>query len=214
MLQPTRATVKLVENWSLRGEGRTGTTPIRRYSNWMMMHPYVSMHVRWGDKCIKEAKCLSAKQYVKAANALRSKFGVRRLVLSSEDPKAILDIPPMLGPGWEILWSTGERLGQQLHHNLPAFNKTASIAVARDVSAQSIVNFYVSAAADYIICTASSNWCRIIVRMACALRGQCPRTVFMDAWTLDFTMGGNTAMKEQAFQTVSQLLSGEAKAAD
>ena len=38
------------------------------------------------------------------------------------------------------------------------------------------------------MCTASSNWCRIVVKLGCALQGRCPRAVFMDEWDWDLTM--------------------------
>ena len=76
---------------------------------------------------------------------------------------------------------------------------------ALNVSSQSVVNLLVSAAADYIVCTASSNWCRVVVKLGCALQGRCPRAVFMDEWEWDFTMQGRTAMREPSFRSFSQI---------
>ena len=93
-----RVAVFLDAEW-VRGRGRTGNKPARRrrYRSWEELHPYVSMHVRWGDKCWKEATCRGARDYAKAAESLRRQFGVSRLALSSEDPEAISLIPEALG---------------------------------------------------------------------------------------------------------------------
>ena len=98
-LQPAPFTLAMLDAEWVRGRGRTGNKPARRrrYRSWEELHPYVSMHVRWGDKCWKEATCRSARDYAKAAESLRRQFGVSRLALSSEDPEAISLIPEALG---------------------------------------------------------------------------------------------------------------------
>ena len=225
-LQPKVSTLQLLDDAWLRGERRTGNRRalLKNFSTWPEMHPYVSMHVRWGDKCWKESKCRGVEDYVRAAQQLRQEFGVTRLVLSSEDPKATERIPAALGESWEVYWTEGVRFGDSLKAHLPVFNATgakkehhelsqrvkeriqntstseAKQAFARDIATQSIINFFVSSAADYIICTPSSNWCRIYVKMACALQGRCPPTVFMDNWSWDFTMSASEGMKENAFR--------------
>ncbi|EOD07486.1 hypothetical protein EMIHUDRAFT_106528 [Emiliania huxleyi CCMP1516] len=249
-LQPAPFTLAMLDAEWVRGRGRTGNKPARRrrYRSWEELHPYVSMHVRWGDKCWKEATCRSARDYAKAAESLRRQFGVSRLALSSEDPEAISLIPEVLGDDWEVYWSAGKRFGQGLKANLPAFDAGKAAAdlaahskpqsslrwpgesprlqaqppgelgeaeagpseatrqlAALNVSSQSVVNLLVSAAADYIVCTASSNWCRVVVKLGCALQGRCPRAVFMDEWEWDFTMQGRTAMREPSFRSFSQI---------
>ena len=89
-LQPAPSTLAMLDAEWVRGRGRTGNKPARRrrYRSWEELHPYVSMHVRWGDKCWREATCRSARDYAKAAESLRRRFGVSRLALSSEDPDA------------------------------------------------------------------------------------------------------------------------------
>lgn len=224
-LQPTASTITLLdENW-LYGARRASSSvgQLRKFSSWSEFHPYISMHVRWGDKCWREATCKGAREYARAAEQLRQEFGVTRLVLSSEDPGAIKDIPVALSGGWEVFWTEGERFGAMLKNNLPMFDnereshglQKKGIAVlmnaskqkdakktanAENVATQSVINFFVSSAADYIICTPSSNWCRITVKMACALRNRCPPVIFMDRWAHDFTMSEEVAMQEKAFR--------------
>ena len=230
-LQPTDSTIRLLDEHWLHGARRTGNRigKLRNFSSWSEFHPYISMHVRWGDKCWREAKCKGAREYARAAEQLRQEFGVTRLVLSSEDPDAIKDIPAALSDDWEVFWTEGDRFGAMLKNNLPMFEskkeeaqfrkfqkqgKTGVAALlnaseqggakkaanAQDVAAQSVINFFVSSAADYIICTPSSNWCRIYVKMACALRNRCPPTVFMDKWANDFTMSEEVGMQEEALR--------------
>ena len=209
-LQPRPETIELLNGW-LAGRHRASNHEQRRtaYSGWAALRPYASVHIRWGDKCTHEARCRDVADFAAAAWGLQRRFGVKRLVLSSESSRAVGEMAQALGNrSWDVSWPVGATSNPFVHSSrsfFRAYNHTHQAAAQRRemeaMSQQGIISLYASAAADYIVCTPSSNWCRIILRLAYFLRGgeALPRLVLMDRWGNDFSLSWAEALKDRAF---------------
>jgi hypothetical protein len=200
-LQPRAHTQQLLDDWLAARHGmRTGNSaePLV-LSSWEALHPFVFMHVRWGDKCGLfggnfEAACRPAKYYVAAAEGLRAKHNVSRLVLSSSSQEAFEAFPRMM-PDWEIIWTGGQ------HIDLTVMKQANRTSRAReDISGVGIVELFIAAAADFLICTPSSNWARVIIRMAYGMYNRLPKMAFLDEWGWDNTLDFETALEDGMFR--------------
>ena len=143
---------------------------------------YIAMHVRWSPKCSlqerpeapRDTGCAPVSKYLQAAAVFRERYGVRRILLSSDSPEALE--PAMQGqyPDWAFHVSNASTTGP---------GSAARLAGAE--AQRKITAFLTAAHADYLICAASDSWCRAVFRYVMALRGQAVPHIFIGRWGPD-----------------------------
>ena len=147
-------------------------------SNASVSREYLAMHIRWGDKCQKEAQCRPVDDYVAAAESFRLKYGVNNMVLSSESSTPFQDVlHKKLLPEWQISWIPSNNVGADQRKFM-----SENEIFRRNQSRVDMTALQLSMHANFLICTASSNWCRTIFYLSTGFYGSHPNHLFMDEW--------------------------------
>ncbi|KNC80400.1 hypothetical protein SARC_07243 [Sphaeroforma arctica JP610] len=188
LLQPLPFVSSWVDEfWRGDSQWRLSTGKISRHE------PYITMHVRWGDKCGwgkeqgKEAQCVPFAKYMQAAENLRERNpDLKHIILSTEDSRALETLGDYTHR-WIFSYTKTDRKGAELQSMMRSGNATDF--QAHEVK-NSLINFYLSAYAHAAVYTASSNWSRAFLRFSRALRGRIIDSVSMDDWDKDLVLEG------------------------
>ncbi|MCO5561668.1 hypothetical protein L7F22_015289 [Adiantum nelumboides] len=125
------------------------------YKPWMP-RPLVSIHVRQGDKA-KEMKVVGFKDYMKLAQLLRNRFPDARHIWLSTEMQEVIEESKAYSKWWDIYYTNVSR--QTGNTSMPAYESSLGRATSTNYP---LVNFLISADADFFVGALGSTWCYLI----------------------------------------------------
>jgi len=141
---------------------------------------YISMHIRHGDKNT-EAETFSLAHYMCfAEDARKLDPSLKSIHILTEDPSVLAE-SMVYEHRWRFSWTDYPRYNSK---NIQS-DIDAGVLNGGDELINAMINAYIAANADVVICTFSSNFCRLILRLAYGAYGVLPKTYSLDAWGHD-----------------------------
>eukprot|EP01062_Namystynia_karyoxenos_P048013 TRINITY_DN36435_c0_g1_i2.p1 TRINITY_DN36435_c0_g1~~TRINITY_DN36435_c0_g1_i2.p1 ORF type:complete len:523 (+),score=56.06 TRINITY_DN36435_c0_g1_i2:56-1570(+) len=168
-------------------------------------HPVINMHVRRGRlKQPEMARFFALDEYTKVAEPFVRRLGLARprAFIQTNEPAVITETRSF--PKWQWGYTEWNRTGMDLQiHNDPRKVKRRKArgwwTDARKWTMHSLRNLWLMVRSDYWVCTFSSNWCRLALRLAYATYGRLPPTISLDAWGFDpYTWYKNAYVRQVA----------------
>eukprot|EP01060_Flectonema_neradi_P032952 TRINITY_DN5384_c1_g4_i1.p1 TRINITY_DN5384_c1_g4~~TRINITY_DN5384_c1_g4_i1.p1 ORF type:complete len:501 (+),score=75.95 TRINITY_DN5384_c1_g4_i1:39-1505(+) len=148
----------------------------------------VNIHVRRGRlKQPEMSRFFDLKEYKDVAI---KKFGKKKFFIQTNDPVVIEETTEPKNNDVEWGYTTWNRTGKDLQiHNDPKKykrRKAAGMLVdPKEWTLHSFKNLWLMLRTQYWVCTYSSNWCRLALRLAFATYGVLPETLSLDDWSFD-----------------------------
>lgn len=127
----------------------------KNYKPWLP-RPLVSIHVRQGDKA-KEMKVVGFGDYMKLAQQLRNRFPQARNIWLSTEMQEVIEESKAYSSWWDIYYTNVSR--QTGNTSMPAYEASLGRATSTNYP---LVNFLLSADADFFIGALGSTWCYLI----------------------------------------------------
>lgn len=127
----------------------------KNYKPWLP-RPLVSIHVRQGDKA-KEMKVVGLKDYMKLAWQLRNRFPQARSIWLSTEMQEVIEESKAYSGWWDIYYTNVSR--QTGNTSMASYEASLGRIISTNYP---LVNFLLSADADFFIGALGSSWCYLI----------------------------------------------------
>ena len=148
----------------------------------------INIHVRRGRlKQPEMSRFFDLQEYKQIAV---KRFGKKKIFIQTNDPIVINETTESRNS--DIKWGYTEwnRTGKdlQIHNDPKKYKRRKAAGMLVDPKAwtmHSFRNLWLMLRSKYWVCTYSSNWCRLALRLAFATYGALPDTLSLDEWSFD-----------------------------